>query len=171
VVRSGHGTAGNGDDRLKVTGLARREARQPLPHSPALLVLVVVRARRPDRHPSIDGQCGSQGTSRLTASSLRDLSLAVAGFRDRPRELHPSRRIPGRRGAPRRRARARPEQIFSEMRASGSIWMATVDLDDCVDEHAQELGDLAVDLALIALQLVIPSGFGVERMARMSARG
>ncbi len=60
-------------------------------------------------------------------------------------------------------------QVLSAMQAEAAHWMATVDVLDCTKKRSWEIGDLAVDIALTGLQLVIPLNFS-QRMARMTAR-
>ena len=59
--------------------------------------------------------------------------------------------------------------MFNLMQANVALWLATLDVDGCIDSRARELGDLGVDIALAGLQLVIPRADS-ERMARMTAR-
>jgi hypothetical protein len=61
------------------------------------------------------------------------------------------------------------QSVVSAMAAEAAHWMANVDVLDCTKERASEIGDLAVDIAVTGLQLVIPLNFS-ERMARMTAR-
>jgi hypothetical protein len=60
-------------------------------------------------------------------------------------------------------------RMFSRMRGSSALWMATLDVSDCTDARASELANIAVDIALAALQTVIPSEFS-HRMSRMDGR-
>jgi hypothetical protein len=59
--------------------------------------------------------------------------------------------------------------VVSAMEAEAAHWMANVDVSGCTKGRAWEIGDLAVDIAVTGLQLVIPLNFS-ERMARMTAR-
>lgn len=59
--------------------------------------------------------------------------------------------------------------VFEQMARSGANWMATVELDGRTKERAQEIADLAVDLALTSLQLCLPEE-GAQHMARMTGR-
>jgi hypothetical protein len=59
--------------------------------------------------------------------------------------------------------------MFDEMRRDSASWIATVDVAECMEERAWELGELAVDIAIVGIQLVVPIGHS-GRMARASAR-
>jgi len=61
------------------------------------------------------------------------------------------------------------EHLFTSMSVDGARWMATVGISGCLTKRAWELGDLACDIALAGLQLVIPLHYSA-RMARMTAR-
>jgi hypothetical protein len=61
------------------------------------------------------------------------------------------------------------QSVVSAMAAEAAHWMANVDVSGCTKGRAWEIGDLAVDIAVTGLQLVIPMNFS-ERMARMTAR-
>ncbi len=59
--------------------------------------------------------------------------------------------------------------LLNLMQTHMALWMATVDVNGCISNRAGELGDLAVDIALAGLQLVIPPDDS-KRMARLTAR-
>ena len=61
------------------------------------------------------------------------------------------------------------EQMLQEMGTDSACWMATVEIANCTKERAWEIGELAVDLALVGLQLVVPLN-NSEHMARLTAR-
>jgi hypothetical protein len=61
------------------------------------------------------------------------------------------------------------QSVVSAMETEAAHWMANVDVSGCTKGRAWEIGDLAVDIAVTGLQLVIPLNFS-ERMARMTAR-
>ncbi|MDO9422164.1 MAG: hypothetical protein Q7T66_16000 [Herminiimonas sp.] len=61
------------------------------------------------------------------------------------------------------------EQMYEAMRQHGTLWMAEIEVHDCLPNRAAEIGDLAVDLALVALQLIVPLKYS-ERIARLHAR-
>lgn len=61
------------------------------------------------------------------------------------------------------------KSVVSAMAAEAAHWMANVDVSGCTKGRAWEIGDLAVDIAVTGLQLVIPLNFS-ERMARMTGR-
>jgi hypothetical protein len=59
--------------------------------------------------------------------------------------------------------------VFELMARSAANWMATVKVEGSTKERAQEIANLAVDIALAALQLCIPED-GAQHMARMTGR-
>lgn len=61
-------------------------------------------------------------------------------------------------------------QLLEAMRTEAALWVATAEVLDCTKERAWEIGNLAVDIALAGLQMVIPLSFHPERIARMTAR-
>lgn len=61
------------------------------------------------------------------------------------------------------------KKTIESMHREGSFWFAAVDVNNCTRERAKEVADLAVDLALCALQLVIPLEDS-RTMARLTAR-
>jgi len=62
------------------------------------------------------------------------------------------------------------EPFLQIMQAEAATWIATVEVSDCTKDRASEIEDLAVDLALTGLQIIIPLGFRPEGIARMTAR-
>ena len=62
------------------------------------------------------------------------------------------------------------DRMMEWMHESAAHWMATIEVKECMKERAEELGGIAVDLALTAVQLVVRRGFGAESMARLGAR-
>ncbi|MBB4429230.1 ribosomal protein L20 [Bradyrhizobium sp. CIR48] len=58
--------------------------------------------------------------------------------------------------------------VAEQIARSGANWMATVKLDGRTKERAQEVADLAADLALTSLQLCLPEEG--EHIARMTGR-
>jgi hypothetical protein len=61
------------------------------------------------------------------------------------------------------------KDLPNDMGRAGASWVATVEVTGCVQGRALEFADLAVDLALVGLQLVFPINFS-ERLARMNAK-
>ena len=59
--------------------------------------------------------------------------------------------------------------VFQHMGRVGANWIATVQVDCCTKERAQEIANLAADIALGGLQLCI-SEDGAQHMARMTGR-
>lgn len=61
------------------------------------------------------------------------------------------------------------DQMYEAMTLNHAHWMAELDIGDCLPDRAAEIGDLAVDLALVAVQLVVPLEYS-QRIARLHAR-
>lgn len=59
--------------------------------------------------------------------------------------------------------------LIAEMKAEGAGWIANIDVAGCTKDRAWEIGDLATDIAVTGLQLVVPLRFS-QRMARITAR-
>jgi len=59
--------------------------------------------------------------------------------------------------------------VFEQMGRAAANWIATVKVEDCTKERAQEIANLAVDIALAGLQLCIPED-DARHMARMTGR-
>ncbi len=62
------------------------------------------------------------------------------------------------------------DKLLGLMKTNKADWLARVSVDGCDRKRSEEIGDLAVDLALTALQLVIPLAFGSRTMGRLDAR-
>jgi hypothetical protein len=59
--------------------------------------------------------------------------------------------------------------LFQAMRERAATWVAIIAIDGCHPDRSSELADLAVDVALGSLQLIIPANYG-RPMARITAR-
>jgi len=59
--------------------------------------------------------------------------------------------------------------LLDAMRKERAHWLAVVDVMDCDRERAQQIGDLAVDIAIVALQLAAPY-MGTKNMSRLATR-
>ena len=59
--------------------------------------------------------------------------------------------------------------VFELMGRSAANWMVIVKIEGCTKARAQEIANLAVDIALAGLQLCIPED-GAQHMARMTGR-
>ncbi len=59
--------------------------------------------------------------------------------------------------------------LLEGMRAQRANWLAVVEVMGCDKHRAQEIGDLAVDIAIVALQLATPHK-GTKRMSRLDTR-
>jgi hypothetical protein len=62
------------------------------------------------------------------------------------------------------------DRMIQLMRDTRANWLACVRIEGCEQDRAQELAALAVDLAIVALQLAIPLAFGTRMMSRLDAR-
>jgi hypothetical protein len=62
------------------------------------------------------------------------------------------------------------DELLDLMRKTKADWLACVAVEGCDHKRSEEVGDLAVDLALTGLQLVIPLAFGSRTMGRLDAR-
>jgi hypothetical protein len=61
------------------------------------------------------------------------------------------------------------DQMLTLMRDSPAHWLACVQIEECERDRAQDVAALAVDLAIVALQLAAPA-HGTRTMARLDAR-
>jgi hypothetical protein len=61
------------------------------------------------------------------------------------------------------------DELLAVMRTERAHWLAVVDIEGCDRERALEMGDLAVDLAIVALQVGAPY-IGTKNMSRLAAR-
>jgi hypothetical protein len=60
-------------------------------------------------------------------------------------------------------------RLIQKMRQERALWMASVWVPDCGRRRGEELANLAVDIAIAGIKLVIPYDLGL-RMTRMTAR-
>jgi hypothetical protein len=61
------------------------------------------------------------------------------------------------------------DNFLAEMRKERAHWLGIVSVKDCDDDKAQEVGALAVDLAIVAFQLAAPNQ-GTRNMSRLATR-
>jgi hypothetical protein len=61
------------------------------------------------------------------------------------------------------------ENLAAEMRKERAHWLAAVEVQDCDRDRGQEVGELAVDIGLVAFQLAQPY-LGTRNMSRLAAR-
>jgi hypothetical protein len=59
--------------------------------------------------------------------------------------------------------------LLDAMRKERAHWLAIVDVEGCDKPRAQQIADLAVDMAIVALQLAAPY-LGTKNMSRLAAR-
>ena len=61
------------------------------------------------------------------------------------------------------------DTLLQLMRETHAHWLARVTVDGCEQQRAEEIGELAVDLAIVALQLAAPN-LDTRSMSRMDSR-
>jgi hypothetical protein len=61
------------------------------------------------------------------------------------------------------------DNLLEAMGKERAHWLAVVEVEDCDRERGQEIADLAVDLALVALQVAAPY-LGTKNMSRLATR-
>jgi hypothetical protein len=59
--------------------------------------------------------------------------------------------------------------LIHEMQRESAHWMATITVSDCTLDRAWELGEMAVDIALVAIQVIVPFEYS-QHVARITAR-
>jgi hypothetical protein len=65
--------------------------------------------------------------------------------------------------------RLKVDRFLDWMREGGADWLARVSVDSCEQQRAEEIAEVAVDLAIVALQLAAPY-LDTRSMARLDAR-
>ena len=61
------------------------------------------------------------------------------------------------------------QPLLQAMKERHATWVAEVEIDGCEETKASEIADLAVDIALVGIQLVIPRNYS-RKMARITGR-
>lgn len=61
------------------------------------------------------------------------------------------------------------DEMIKLMRETKANWVARVPVEGCEHKRAEEVGELAVDLAMVAFQLAAPQ-LGTHSMCRMDSR-
>jgi hypothetical protein len=59
--------------------------------------------------------------------------------------------------------------LFQAMDERGATWVAKIEIDGCEETRASEMADLAVDVALVGVQMAIPKAYSRD-MARITGR-
>jgi hypothetical protein len=59
--------------------------------------------------------------------------------------------------------------LLGAMNEQHATWVAEVEIDGCEETRASQIADLAVDIALVAIQLIIPRAYS-RNMARITGR-
>jgi hypothetical protein len=62
------------------------------------------------------------------------------------------------------------DRLLQLMREEHANWLACVPIEGCEQRRAEEIGALAADLAIVALQLAAPPYFDTRTMSRLDAR-
>ncbi len=62
------------------------------------------------------------------------------------------------------------DSLLGLMRDNRANWLACVSVEGCEHQRAEEIGALAADLAIVALQLAAPLSYGTRTMGRLDAR-
>jgi hypothetical protein len=62
------------------------------------------------------------------------------------------------------------DRMLGLMRDNRANWLACVSVEGCEHQRAEEIGALAADLAIVALQLAVPLAWGTQTMGRLDAR-
>lgn len=62
------------------------------------------------------------------------------------------------------------DRMLALMRDNRANWLACVSVEGCEHQRAEEIGALAADLAIVALQLAVPLAWGTRTMGRLDAR-
>jgi hypothetical protein len=62
------------------------------------------------------------------------------------------------------------DKMLQLMRDAHANWLACVLIEGCEHQRAEEIGNLAVDLAIVALQVAAPLAYGTRTMSRLDAR-
>jgi hypothetical protein len=60
-------------------------------------------------------------------------------------------------------------RFLSSMTSQSATWIGIVDIDDCEPQRSAEIGDLTIDLALGAIQSILPD-YCARNMTRVTAR-
>jgi hypothetical protein len=61
------------------------------------------------------------------------------------------------------------DTLLQLMRETHAYWLARVEVEGCEQQRAEEIGELAVDLAIVTLQLAVPN-LGTRSMSRLDSR-
>jgi hypothetical protein len=61
-------------------------------------------------------------------------------------------------------------QMLEFMKENGANWLARISVEGCERHRAEEIAALSTDLAIVALQVVIPLSWGSRTMKRIDAR-
>src|ERR1700730_134929 len=59
--------------------------------------------------------------------------------------------------------------LFQAMNERGATWVAKIEIDGCEETRASEMADLAVDVELVGVQIVVPKSYSRD-MARITGR-
>jgi hypothetical protein len=62
------------------------------------------------------------------------------------------------------------DKMLERMRTERAFWLAQISVEGCDHERGEEIGALAVDLAIVTLQLALPTSWHTRNMSRLDAR-
>jgi hypothetical protein len=62
------------------------------------------------------------------------------------------------------------DKMLERMRSDRAHWLAQISVEGCDRERGEEIGALAADLAIVTLQLALPTSWNTRNMSRLDAR-
>ena len=62
------------------------------------------------------------------------------------------------------------DKMLERMKLERAHWLAQISVEGCDRERGEEIGALAADLAIVTLQLALPTSWNTRRMSRLDAR-
>ena len=62
------------------------------------------------------------------------------------------------------------DKMLERMKSERAHWLAQISVEGCDRERGEEIGALAADLAIVTLQLALPTSWNTRRMSRLDAR-
>ena len=62
------------------------------------------------------------------------------------------------------------DEMLERMRSERAHWLAQINVEGCDRERGEEIGALVADLAIVTLQLALPTSWNTRNMSRLDAR-
>ena len=62
------------------------------------------------------------------------------------------------------------DKMLERMKSERAHWLAQISVEGCDRERGEEIGALAADLAIVTLQLALPTSWNTRNMSRLDAR-